>query len=209
MQECTYAFGITSVAAFVATAKIFEGIGTSAYLGAARQIMNKDYLTAAGSILTVEARHTAYLRASLSLPPYPQSQDDPLTPDEVYTMASSFFVSCPSGNPTFGVKAFPQLHISTAGTISAGQLISFSTTNTVLKAADPNAHLYAAFVTAAGPQWAVLTQQGDGMNFQVTVPSGVNGQSYLLLNDCNTTFTDATVVAGPTFMEVSSSSITS
>lgn len=73
----------------------------------------------------------------------------------------------------------------------------------MLKPADPNAHLYAAFITAAGPQWAVLTQQGDGMNFQVTVPSGVNGQSYLLLNDCNSTVTDATVVAGPTFLEVS------
>lgn len=43
---------------------------------------------------------------------------------------------------------------------------------------------------------------GDGKNFQVTVPSGVNGQSYLLLTNCNTTVTDDTVVAGPTVVEV-------
>lgn len=30
VKECTYAFGITSVAAFVATASVFEGLGTSA-----------------------------------------------------------------------------------------------------------------------------------------------------------------------------------
>ena len=129
--------------------------------------------------------------------------DDPLTPGEVHTMAHNFITSCPPNNPTFPVKAFPNLQISTTGTISAGQLISFSTVNTVLKPRDPNAHLYAAFVTAAGPQWTILTQQGDGVNFQVTVPQGVDGQSYLLLNDCNTTVTDATVVAGPTFLEVS------
>ncbi|KAK5115411.1 hypothetical protein LTR85_009871 [Meristemomyces frigidus] len=201
-EECTYAFGITTAAQFVATANIIEGIGTSAYLGAAKQITNKNILTAAGSILTIEARHNAYLRASLSQSPFPQSQDDPLTPDEVHTMAHGFIVSSPTGNPTFPIKAFPGLSVTTTGTITSGQVIGLKTDDFVLAPQDAKAHLYAAFMTAAGADWALLTPSGDGMNFQVTVPRGINGQSYLLLTNCNTTVTDATVIAGPTAVEI-------
>ncbi|KAK6397186.1 hypothetical protein LTR65_007686 [Meristemomyces frigidus] len=201
-EECTYAFGITTVAQFVATASILEGVGTSAYLGAAKQISSKAILTAAGSVLTIEARHSAYLRASLSQSPFPQAQEDALTPDEVHTMAHGFIVSCPAGNPTFPVKAFPALSVTTTGTITSGQVIGVKTANYVLAPEDAKAHLYTAFMTAAGADWALLTPSGDGMNFQVTVPAGVNGQSYLLITNCNTTVTDQTVVAGPTILEV-------
>lgn len=189
----------------MALATVLEGVGVGAYLGAAKQIANKDYLTAAGSILTIEARHNAYLRASLSEAPFPRSQDDPLTPDEVHTLAHGFFVSCPDGNPTFPVKAFPGLSVTTTGKIASGQTINVRTAGYVLQAHDTTAHLYAAFVTAAGPQWAVLAPSSDGVNYQVTVPSGVNGQSYLLFTNCNETVTDLTTVAGPTFLEITNS----
>ncbi|KAK5175313.1 uncharacterized protein LTR77_000451 [Saxophila tyrrhenica] len=205
VAECKYAFGIDSVDAFVATASVLEGVGTSAYLGAAKQISNKAYLTAAGSILTVEARHSAYLRANLPQSPFAQSQDNPLTPDEVHTMASGFIVSCPKGNPTFPIKAFPGLTVTTTGKIRAGDQITLVTNRYVLAAGAKGAKLHAVFVTANGPVHAQMKAKKDGMTFTVTIPERVHGQSYLLLSNCDeaaTSVPDETVVAGPTYLEI-------
>lgn len=109
VKACTYNFAYTDVKTFLATASVLEGVGVSAYLGAAADIMNKDYLTAAGSILTVEARHSSYIRSKNGQVPFAQPFDAPLSLDEVYSLASQFIVSCPPENPKLPVKAFPVL----------------------------------------------------------------------------------------------------
>ncbi len=50
----------------LATAKAFEDLGVSAYNGAGRLITSPDYLVLAGKIVSVEARHAAYIRDLIS-----------------------------------------------------------------------------------------------------------------------------------------------
>ncbi|KAJ5946050.1 hypothetical protein N7454_002889 [Penicillium verhagenii] len=199
VARCNYSFPSTDVNTFLAVASILEGVGVSAYLGAASSIMNATYLTAAGSILTVEARHSAYLRAALGKVPFPQPFDDPLDFNEVYTVASPFITSCPSSNGKLPVMAFPSLTMSGTNTLMSGstvQLVTgsgFNTSNT--------SNLYAAFITVTGPLWAPLTSTGSGM-FNVTIPTGIAGQSYVVLTKGNTSATDDNIVAGPAIVEI-------
>jgi len=52
----------TSRTAVLGAAKAFEDLGVQAYDGAGYLIQNPDYLTIAGKIVSVEARHAAYIR---------------------------------------------------------------------------------------------------------------------------------------------------
>ena len=52
----------TNRTSVLGTAKAFEDLGVSAYNGAGRLIVNPDYLTLAGKIVSVEARHAALIR---------------------------------------------------------------------------------------------------------------------------------------------------
>ena len=162
--------------------------------------MNGAYLTAAGSILTVEARHSAYLRATLSQSPFPQPFDDPLDFNEVYTVASPFITSCPSTNGQLPVKAFPSLTMTSTGSVMTGSMVNLMAGSGYNAANSTN--IYAAFITVTGPVWAPLTSSGDGM-FTVTIPAGIAGQSYVVLTQGNTTATDDTILAGPAILEVS------
>lgn len=202
VAECTYSFPATDPKSFVALASVLEGVGVSAYLGAAADIMAADYLTAAGSILTVEARHSAYIRAALSEAPFASPFDTPLDFDEVYTLAAPFIVSCPASNPALPVKAFPSLALGTTGTISAGTTITLNTPGYVLQPVNGASQLYGAFITVTGPIFVPATAVNGG--YSVVVPKGVAGQTYVVLTGCNEAVTDDTVAAGPAIVEVAS-----
>ncbi|KAL8868839.1 MAG: hypothetical protein Q9174_004718, partial [Haloplaca sp. 1 TL-2023] len=153
VKECTYDFPLDDVETFLATASVLEGVGVSAYLGAAADIMSKNYLTAAGSILTVESRHSAYIRDTIDQVPFPSPFDVPLTLNEVYTLAAPFIVECPSDNPPLPVKAFPTLTASpdNPANITAGTEITLLTPDYIVKPADGSSQIYAAFITVTGP----------------------------------------------------------
>lgn len=201
VDECTYAFGVTDVKSFLATASILEGVGVSAYLGAAADIMSKTYLTAAGSILTVEARHSSYIRANLKEVPFAQPFDAPLTINEVYSLASGFITGCPKDNPTLPVKAFPKLALdaTTSTPVKTGDTVTLQTPGYTLKAADGQS-VYAAFIAVTGPTF-VEAKAVDG-GFSVEIPEGFAGQTYVVLTSCNEVVNDDTVGAGPAIIEV-------
>lgn len=56
----------TSRDSVLATAKAFEDLGVAAYNGAGPLLQSKDYLTLAGKIVSVEARHAALIRDRIS-----------------------------------------------------------------------------------------------------------------------------------------------
>lgn len=62
-------------ASVLGTAKAFEDLGVSAYNGAGNLISNGDYLVLAGKIVSVEARHAAYIRDLISNGTFSDSTD--------------------------------------------------------------------------------------------------------------------------------------
>ena len=95
VAEATYDFGdaYADPMAFMATAAALENTGVSAYDGAGQFITDPELLTAAGSIVAVEARHASYLNLLTGQIPFPAAFETPLTMDEVLEIASPFLVS--------------------------------------------------------------------------------------------------------------------
>jgi len=92
-----FADAYASVEGFLATAAALENTGVSAYDGAGASIESPDLLTAAGTIVAVEARHAAYLNLLNGELPFPAAVETPLTPDEVLEIAAPFLAA--AGTP--------------------------------------------------------------------------------------------------------------
>ncbi len=87
----------TSRDSVLGTAKAFEDLGVSAYNGAGRYITTPDYLLLAGKIVSVEARHAAYIRDLISNGTFADSTvidgnglDKSRKPREVLTIAAPY-----------------------------------------------------------------------------------------------------------------------
>ncbi|TVY48613.1 Protein rds1 [Lachnellula occidentalis] len=201
VQACTYKFPMTDPKSFVALASVIEGVGVSAYLGAAADITEKAYLTAAGAILVTESIHQAAERNAIGEIPMANVFGTPMGMNAVYTIASGFIVSCPSTNMALPVMAYPSL------TLIGGQPTSIVASVTLEPKTMPTGTFFATWVSGLD----IVPVDVTVANGVVTapVPSQAMGQSYVFLTSDNSgNVTDSNVLAGPTIVEVTPSSPT-
>ncbi len=97
------AVNFSSRASILATAKAFEDLGVSAYNGAGNILTNGDFLVLAGKIVSVEARHAAYIRDLITNGTFADSTDAngmdmAMAPKEVVAIANAYLKTKVSAN---------------------------------------------------------------------------------------------------------------
>ncbi|EPQ59667.1 hypothetical protein GLOTRDRAFT_71293 [Gloeophyllum trabeum ATCC 11539] len=193
ITNCNFDFSsaLTDVKTMAATARVVENVGVAAYLGAAHLVDDASLLTAAGSILTTEARHQTILNVlSGTGTAIPNAFDLAFTPSEVLAIASPFISGC-----DVGVAANPTLSVTNTGAVTTGTALTFKSDA----------------IPSDTSKLSCQMLTGD-MSFSVTlpfdscvVPSGINGPvAVYITNDTQPLLANVVeratvnVVAGPT-----------
>ncbi|KUI57883.1 Protein rds1 [Cytospora mali] len=217
VKEPTFSFPVTTPKEFITLSSVLEGVGVSAYLGAAGAIVNKTYLGAAGSILTVEARHASYIRKALGESPFPKPYDTPLDFMAVYSLAAQFITGFAEGSPTLPFKAFPALTVAASTTPVKAGWTSLTFTGAyasalgagLVEAATP---VYAVFYSGLDTYYVPAAANGDdftidkipGANYTTASELAPLGQVYVVLSTANGTVKakDENIISGVGIVEV-------
>ncbi|KII87683.1 hypothetical protein PLICRDRAFT_42190 [Plicaturopsis crispa FD-325 SS-3] len=199
VQACTYKFPDTDVKSFVDVSSSLETVGTSAYLGASKFLDNKDYLTAAASIMNTEARQSSWIISSVRKgSPWFSAFEIPLDLNQVFSIASGFIVDCPSTNAQLPVSAFPPLVFPSTG-VAPGASVSLEFNAT---SAGSQGGLFATFLTGLLSSTVSVALGEDGKT--VVIPEGLKGVVYALITTNNATGSavdDTHTVAGPAMLD--------
>lgn len=221
VQPCQYNFPYSDPQSFVALSMVLEGLGVSAYLGAAKSISNPDVLAVAASIMTTEARHNAWVASAVRKgAAWGGSLDVALATNQVYSIAASFISSCPDANAeAIQMQSFPPLHIENCS-YEPGQTIDLTYTpapNPVPTSTSNNSDDF----TAAGEQDPVSENENadDAPHYlaiyagldpifveicdnQAELPLNLGGTGivYAVITTSLDSVTDANTVAGPALL---------
>jgi hypothetical protein len=192
-QPCTYNFPYTDPKSFATLSQVLEGVGTSAYTGAAQFISNKDYLTAAASILATEARHASWVASAANkFAGWSGAFDVPLDFNEVFTLAAAFITSCPSTNPALPVRAYPALTLKSP--------VPGKTVEIVFKDNNSMGATNIAFFTGINTIFVAIRDN------TVRIPENILGTVYAVATTSDGTADDSTIVAGPAILEFETNS---
>jgi hypothetical protein len=143
VEPCQYNFdaALADPKTMVATARVLEAVGVSAYLGAAPMINSSDILAAAASIATVEARHQAFIRIASGAEGVPAPFDVALGPKAVFTLAAAFIKSCPEGS-NLNIQPNPSIALLNPEKAQIGQNLKLADANS------PAGAMFCAFVAS-------------------------------------------------------------
>ncbi|KZP15098.1 hypothetical protein FIBSPDRAFT_1048337 [Athelia psychrophila] len=202
LSGCKFDFSsvLTDVATMAATARLVENVGVGAYLGAATLLTDPQLLSAAATILTIEARHQTILNLIAGGTAIPASFDIALTPPQVLAIAGAFISGCDTG-----ITSNTPLAVTNKGTVAVGTTLSFSST-ALNSSVDTSHHakpgeqkLFCQMMIGNLPSAVVLPYSA------CTVPAGINGPVaiFVTIDDqalANNVLiqTTVTVLAGPT-----------
>jgi len=193
-KPCEYNFPYTDVQSFAALSATLEGVGVSAYLGAAQFIKDPAYLTAAAAVLTTESRHQAWVNSAVNHKnPWSGALDTPLDLSDVYSLAVAFIKpgSCPSTNPTFpGVKAFPALGFTADDGLHEGAKVHLT-----FAAPASKGDLHVAFFTGLATIYAPVHDN------TIEIPKGLAGTAYAVLTTSSSAVSDDNTLAGPAIFD--------
>ncbi|KAI4126520.1 MAG: hypothetical protein LQ338_003710 [Usnochroma carphineum] len=188
IPPCTYQFPYTDPKSFVDLANMITSVGIGAYIGGGSLLTDDpELITAASSILTVEARHDAYLRTGLGASPFPTSFDTALTTVFAYNLARMFVVQCPQ---ELNITGLPKLNfVSPAPSpnlqppIAAGTPLQFTfDPSTFFVPVDPNAPLYIGLVNqVTNVTFVETTSCGTGC-VTAPVPAGLGNVAFAVLS---------------------------
>ena len=166
---------------------MITSVGIGAYLGGGSLLTDDPtLLTAASSILTVEARHDSYLRAGVGGSPFPTSFDTALTSVYAYNLAQPFIVSCPQQLP---ITLLPKLTLESPTPPSnlqpptaAGTELTFSyDPSSLFVAVDPSEPLYIGLINmVTNVTYTQITSSGPGLA-TIPVPEGAAGAAFAVL----------------------------
>ncbi|KAG8886221.1 hypothetical protein FRB97_006224 [Tulasnella sp. 331] len=188
---CNYTFPYDDPRSFAALSMVLEGVGVTAYLGAAQFIESKEYLTVAGSILTTESRHAAWVASTANkVSPWSGSFDTPLDLDQVYSLAAQFITGCPSTNVALPVQPFPTLSVENKN-YGPGDPVTLHFDGGSAKGEPTYLVIYSGLDTFYAPI----------ENNKALLPADLEGTSYGLVSTSNSAVTDSNTVAGMVVFE--------